>query len=198
MTLRGRTHWIFDLDGTLTVAAHDFDAIRRDLGLEPRIPILEQLARLAPAEAAPKRARLEAIELEVALRAEAQPGAIALLDALRARGASLGILTRNSHTTTLRTLDACGLAGYFDGRFILDREACPPKPSAAGIRALLERWDARPGDAVMVGDFLFDMVAGREAGVFTVLLDVTGRGEWAPRADATVRSLAELNKLLDQ
>ena len=31
----GRRHWIFDLDGTLTVAAHDFAAIRRTLGIPP-------------------------------------------------------------------------------------------------------------------------------------------------------------------
>ncbi|MDH3197797.1 MAG: HAD family hydrolase [Candidatus Krumholzibacteria bacterium] len=194
--LRDRTHWIFDLDGTLTVAAHDFDAIRRELALEPRIPILEQLARLAPDDAEPKRARLEEIELEVALRAEPQPGAHELLDALHARGAVLGILTRNRKATALRTLDACALTAYFDAGYILGREACPPKPSADGIRALLAAWKVLPERAVMVGDFLFDMVAGREAGVTTVLLDVTGRGEWAPRAEVAVGSLAELTALL--
>jgi hypothetical protein len=33
--LKHRGHWIFDLDGTLTVSAHDFDHIRRELGLAP-------------------------------------------------------------------------------------------------------------------------------------------------------------------
>ena len=36
--------WIFDLDGTLTLPAHDFDRIRAELGLRPVWPILEQLA----------------------------------------------------------------------------------------------------------------------------------------------------------
>ena len=36
-------HWIFDLDGTLTVAAHDFDKIRGTLGLPRNEPILEVL-----------------------------------------------------------------------------------------------------------------------------------------------------------
>ena len=28
-----RKHWIFDLDGTLTIAVHDFNAIRKELGI---------------------------------------------------------------------------------------------------------------------------------------------------------------------
>ena len=40
---------IFDLDGTLTVPALDFDAIRAEIGLPPG-PILESLERLSQAE----------------------------------------------------------------------------------------------------------------------------------------------------
>ena len=28
-----RKNWIFDLDGTLTIAVHDFNAIRKELGI---------------------------------------------------------------------------------------------------------------------------------------------------------------------
>ncbi|MEE9219805.1 MAG: HAD family hydrolase, partial [Acidobacteriota bacterium] len=31
-SILGRTHWIFDLDGTLTTSVHDFEAIREALG----------------------------------------------------------------------------------------------------------------------------------------------------------------------
>ena len=44
MDLRERKYWIFDLDGTLTVAVHDFTATRRELDLPPGKPILEELA----------------------------------------------------------------------------------------------------------------------------------------------------------
>ncbi|MEY4949417.1 MAG: hypothetical protein RL698_1628, partial [Pseudomonadota bacterium] len=44
--IRGARHWIFDLDGTLTVAMHDFDAIRTALDLPTGRPILEALAEL--------------------------------------------------------------------------------------------------------------------------------------------------------
>ena len=51
--LKHRGHWIFDLDGTLTVSAHDFEHMRRELGLEPQAPILEALQAMPESEAAP-------------------------------------------------------------------------------------------------------------------------------------------------
>lgn len=195
MNLSERSHWIFDMDGTLTVAAHDFEAIRRELGLKPRIPILEQFADMPAEEAAPLRERLDEIELEIATRSERQEGAVELLETLRARGATVGILTRNSHHGALETLYACGLADYFDVDNVIARESCAPKPSAEGVLMLLTRWAAMPMRGVMVGDYLFDMVAGREAGVMTVLFDPGGEFEWAAHADVSVGSLHELRRL---
>ncbi len=195
MHLSRRTHWIFDMDGTLTVAAHDFAAIRRSLGLEPVTPILEQFAEMTEAEVAPLRAKLDEIEQKIAVRAEAQGGAGELLDELRARGATLGILTRNTHHNALETLHACGLADYFDVDNVLGRESCAPKPSAEGVHELLSRWGATQNQAVMVGDYLFDMMAGREAGVMTVLFDPGGEFEWAAHADVSVDSLDELRSM---
>ena len=40
-SLLKRKNWIFDLDGTLTVAVHDFDAIRKELGIPAGLPIVE-------------------------------------------------------------------------------------------------------------------------------------------------------------
>jgi HAD superfamily hydrolase (TIGR01509 family) len=196
MNLRERTHWVFDMDGTLTVAAHDFDAIRRELGLRPNVPILEQLGEMSDEDARPLRERLEVIEMEIAARAEAQDGARELLKALRGRGAVIGILTRNTHHGALETLYRCGLADYFDVDNILGRESCAPKPSADGIERLLDRWGAPPRQGVMVGDYLFDLVAGREAGVATVYFDPSGRFEWAAEADESVSSLHELRARL--
>ena len=47
----------------------------------------------------------------------------------------------------------------------------------------------------MVGDYLFDLEAGRRAGVATVHLDVNGDGQWADQADFRVQNLSELLRL---
>jgi HAD superfamily hydrolase (TIGR01509 family) len=196
MNLSSRHHWIFDMDGTLTVAIHDFDAIRDALGLPQGRPILEQLAELPEEKAGPLRDRLDEIERDLAGRTQAQAGARELLAALRNGGVRMGILTRNSHVNALATLSNCGLAEFFDPAFVLGRESCEVKPSADGIRMLLAAWDASPHDAVMVGDYLFDLIAGREAGTATVYVDPNGKFEYSARADLCVGDLEELAQIL--
>ena len=190
--LHDRDFWIFDMDGTLTVAVHDFNAIREDLGLPPGQPILETLAMLPAEQAERLYRRLHEIEWELAARARAQEGAAELLEGLRQRGGRLGILTRNSKEIAYETLRVCDLLGFFDRECVLARESAAPKPEPDGVRQLLSHWDADPSAAVMVGDYLFDLMAGHRAGAATVYVDIRGSGEWAGHADVTVGDLREL------
>ena len=54
------------MDGTLTHAIHDFDAIRSELGLPQGKPILEAIASLPAKDAADVAARLDTLEYEIA------------------------------------------------------------------------------------------------------------------------------------
>lgn len=109
MTLRSAKHWVFDMDGTLTLAVHDFEAIKRALDIPLADDILGHLAALPEAVAAAKHAWLLEHERELALTAEPAPGAIELVRELHGRGCRLGILTRNAHELALLTLRAIGL-----------------------------------------------------------------------------------------
>jgi HAD superfamily hydrolase (TIGR01509 family) len=194
--LERRPFWIFDMDGTLTVAVHDFDALRAELGLRPKEPILEQIAASPETRARALLARLDGIELELARRARAAAGAHALLERLCARGARLGIVTRNSFANALETLRACELARFFAPECVLGREAAAPKPDPEGIRRLLAYWRAEPHQAVVVGDYRYDLLAGRAAGTATVYVDLSGAFEFAEHADVAVDSLDALAALL--
>ena len=194
--LAERRHWIFDMDGTLTVAVHDFEAIRAELELPAGRPILESLQDLPAELAEEKRRRLDRIERELARRAAAAPGAEELLAALAADGRRCGILTRNSRANALLTLRACGLADRFGQEDLISRDDGPLKPDPEGITRLLRRWGGPPGDAVMVGDFRLDLEAGRAAGVATVYVDPAGAFPWAEWADLRIRSLTEILDLL--
>lgn len=193
--LRDKRHWIFDMDGTLTHAVHDFEAIKKTLGLPADLAILEALAQLPPAQAADKRRQLDALELDIASLAVAQPGAEHLLATLRDRGARVGILTRNGKAIAHATLAACGLADYFEDAAIISRDCCEPKPHPAGIRRLLHYWRGDRQSTVMVGDFRFDLEAGRAAGVTTVHLDVDGEFDFPWCTDIPVTSLEQLAAL---
>lgn len=195
--LASRTVWMFDMDGTLTVAAHDFDAMRQALDLPAGVPILEALDALPLDESRRKRAELDAMELDMAAHSREQPGAGALLDTLRSHGYPVGIVTRNGRQIADATLQAAGLAAHFAPADIVSRDCALAKPDPAGVQLLLTRWHARARDAVMVGDYRFDLAAGRAAGCLTVHLNV-GEGErWPQLTDVEVDSLTQLASLLE-
>jgi len=196
VALQERDSWIFDLDGTLSVAAHDFAGIRRELGLPPGEPILEELSKLPETEAARLTERLDQIEWDLACRAEPARGVMALLQVLSSGGVRLGIVTRNSHRNALRALQSCGIEAFFKPCCVIGREAARPKPHPESVLKLLSHWDARPEQAVVVGDYQFDLLAGRAAGTATVHVDPSGEFPWEEHADVQVRGLDALRAVL--
>ena len=62
------------MDGTLTVPAHDFEAIRKTMGLASNEPILEAIAGMPEDEANAALAHLNDLEMEIALEAVAGEG----------------------------------------------------------------------------------------------------------------------------
>ena len=190
------THWIFDLDNTLADSAIDFNAMRQELGLPLGKGMLEEIDTRPAAEAAMLRRRLAALERDYALRAKPLPGVHELLTSLVERGFRLGILTRNNHANALQTLAVCDLAEFFDPVHVLGRDEAAPKPDPDGILKLLAAWDAAPATAVMVGDFRYDLEAGRRAEVTTIYYDPLDQNEWNDKADFRVQSHGELLALL--
>lgn len=190
--LHAITGWIFDLDGTLTKPVHDFAYIRRELAIPDTADILEYLAILPANEAAWRHQRLDDIERELAHDASASPGACACVQRLSRSGVKLGILTRNSREIALLTLAAIGLADCFSPEHVLGRDDAPPKPHTGGIVQLLNQWNIPAQQAVMVGDYLFDLQAGRAAGTLTVQVGRPDGKQWPNEADLYVATLAAL------
>lgn len=190
-----RPLWVFDMDGTLTVPQHDFAAFKAANGLPADLDVLAGIATLDEGRAREVRQAVSDWEDDLAAHAVAQDDAVALLDALVARGAELAVLTRNTRSGAATTLRSSGLDRYFpDPDRILGRHCAAPKPSPEGVQLLLERVGAGPGQAVMVGDWVFDVMAGRHAGTGTVLVARHGPcpPEWQPFADLVVDRLDEL------
>ena len=196
MTLKDLKHWVFDMDGTLTVAVHDFAAIRQALDIPPNEDILTHLAGLPAAESAARHAWLLEHERELALASTPAPGAVELVQELAARGYRLGILTRNAQELALITLKAIGLDQYFDAHAVLGRDNAAHKPDPDGLLQLANAWDVAPTQMVMVGDYHFDLACGRAAGSKTVLVNVP-QNPWPELTDWHARDCFELRQLLD-
>ncbi len=182
MTLHDIRHWVFDMDGTLTVPVHDFPAIKRELGIPQDADILGHLAALPAAESAAKHALLLEHERELALGSQPADGAVELVRELAARGYRLGILTRNARELAHITLEAIGLADCFAVDDVLGRDEATPKPHPAGLLKLASAWDVEPTRMVMIGDYRHDLDCGRAAGAKTVLVNLPDN-PWPELAD---------------
>ena len=128
------------------------------------------------------------------------PGAIALLDALRALDPApcLGMITNGPTDVQEAKLDLLGIRATFD--FILISESFGvPKPDRCIFEAALARGQATAADAIFIGDAPeFDIVGAHRSGIRTVWLD-HGRLPWPeglPRPDWTAMDLAGVRALL--
>ncbi|KAB0567485.1 HAD family hydrolase [Pseudomonas palleroniana] len=195
MSLAHIQHWVFDMDGTLTVAVHDFAAIRVALDIPPEDDILTHLAALPADVAAAKHAWLLEHERELAVGSVAAPGAVELVRELAGRGYRLGILTRNARELAHITLAAIGLADCFAAEDVLGRDDAPPKPDPGGLLKLAAAWDVSPGRMVMVGDYRFDLDCGRAAGARTVLVNLP-ENPWPALADWHAADCVALRRMI--
>lgn len=195
MSLAQARHWVFDMDGTLTLAVHDFPAIKRALQIPEEDDILHHLAALPADEAASKHAWLLEHERELAYAATPAPGARELLHELRERGCRLGVLTRNAHELALVTLQAVGMGDCFAREDILGRDEAPPKPDPGGLLHLAQKWGVEPQELVMVGDFRFDLECASAAGARGVLVNVP-ENPWPELTEMHARDCAELLRSL--
>lgn len=195
MSLSAARHWVFDMDGTLTLAVHDFEAIKRALDIPLEDDILGHLAGLPEAVAAAKHAWLLEHERELALAAEPAPGAIELVRELHGRGCQLGILTRNAHELALLTLRAIGLDDCFAVPDVIGRDEAPPKPDPGGLLHFARTWQIAPSELVMVGDYRFDLECARAAGARSVLVNLA-ENPWPELADHFAVDCRALQQLL--
>jgi len=186
---------IFDLDGTLIDSRLDFDQMRCDMEFAPGQLILETLEALPAGEHKDRcREILRRHEYAGAVSATLMPGAIELLAELDQRRLPQAILTRNSREMTELALLRLQLA--FSQ--VLTREDAPPKPDPEGLHIICRNWQVEPREVAFVGDFHFDVIAGRRAGMATILYAPGEPPEYAHEADFVITHLAQTCDVLER
>ncbi len=93
---------------------------------------------------------------------------------LAGEGIPLAVVTSKRREMALRTLDRCGIGGFFEEVVCAD-EVERGKPDPEPVVSALSRLGVAPGPEVLfVGDSVFDLRSGRSAGVST------GAALWGP------------------
>ncbi len=184
---------IFDLDGTLTRPILDFDAIRAEIGIASGT-ILEALPGLPAIQLARALAIIERHERIAAADSELRDGAREVLNHLKQAGIRTAIATRNSRASLTTVLDKHDLAVDHSHT----RDDGPVKPSPAPVRAVCHHLGVPVDQSWMVGDYLYDIQAGKQAGAGTVLLvDDDLLPDYAGQADRVVHCLEEVLLILE-
>jgi len=209
---------VFDLDGTLIDSAADLcAALNQALGPMGRRPLVvaevkamvgDGVIRLTERALAATGEPLAGAALDEAIGAVRKSyammptpvlykGARELLAGLANRGLVLALCTNKMVDATLRVLDQLELAGRF--KAVAGGDSYPmKKPDPMPVLALLSQLGVAPDAAVMVGDSINDITAGRAAGVMTVAVSY-GYSTIAPRelgADCLIDQLDEIESVL--
>jgi HAD superfamily hydrolase (TIGR01509 family) len=186
---------IFDLDGTLTEPFLDFEAMRREMGIPADGgPILEAMEKMDPGRRQQAMRILEVHEREALEQSRLNPGARQTLATLRGRGILIGVLTRNCRDNAAAVTSKHGL----EVDCIVAREDGPVKPDAFGVLRICEQFGVRPSEALVVGDYLFDLLSANAAGAVSVLLTSHPQADrFAHEAAFTIDRLGQLLTIVE-
>lgn len=175
------------------------DAERHRVG---RLALLETRATLV-AEAlrrlgAPDGARARALADDYSALQESRitlfPDALPVLEALRAAGVGLALVTNGNSVLQRRKIDRFGLGRYFSA-CLVEEELGYGKPDRRVFEGALRALGAAPAEAWCVGDNLVWDVGGAQAlGIHAVWKDTyrRGPGPGPVRPDRTILELSEL------
>ncbi|MBI5166308.1 MAG: HAD family hydrolase [candidate division NC10 bacterium] len=178
---------IFDLDGVIVKQKLDFAAIKQDIFGDSEGFILERMERLSGPERERAEEILEGYERAAAEEAELNDGVKPLFAHLDKRKTRRAVVTRNSRKSVAIVQEKFGL----DLGVVISRGDAPPKPSPEPILLACRRMGLSKEECIFVGDFELDMLAGRRAGVRTVLLRNPAQ-PFSENADFTIDSISNL------
>ena len=187
--------FIFDLDGTIVELNLPFDEIREAIGIKDRF-ILESIEKMDAKKREQALETLEEFEIEAAKKTKLVDGVREVFEIIESRDLKKGIVTRNCK----RSVDIIVNKFGFNFDFAITREDAKPKPSPEPIKLALKITDTDARGALTIGDFKFDLIAGKLAGTKTALvLNQKNREiakEFLHLADYVFEDFRELKKLL--
>jgi len=211
---------VFDFDGTLAILNIDFSSMRdRIFDLMKRYSIREEMIRehymlevidevyqvlyeenTSEAEAFYQESHqiLHEVEMRAAENGNLIHGTKSTLEGLREKGIKIGIITRNCEEAVRTVFPNIN---HFCDVFVPRNSVKKVKPHPDHLTHVLNSLDISGEDAVMVGDHIIDIQAGKRVGMKTigVLTGRTKREEFERvGADRILREVSEICGLLEE
>ena len=179
------THVVFDIDNTLinTTGAvlHGLQRALRDITGEhwdisrllpvlgiPGLDAFERLGIHSPDQIFRIYPRWEQYEQEYQYTAYLYEGIVPLLDFLKKKGCSLGIITSKTMPQYTCSFLPFQISGYFQTVITAD-DTVRHKPDPEPMLEYMKRTDACPRQILYIGDSIYDMQCASRAGVDSCL-----------------------------
>ncbi len=182
---------IFDQDGTLTVPTLNFDQIRAEMGITQG-PVLEAMENMSPEQRAAADAILHQHELAAANNYQLNDGVEKVFDFIRENNINTALLTRNQLMMVRLLQDKYNFLQF--QQIITREDDGPTKPHPYPVLKICKSLGVEPQEAIMVGDFHFDLLTGKHAGAKTVL--ITTADNWHTYAHDADYVISDMNQLI--
>lgn len=182
--------FIFDLDGTLVSSSLDFGQIKTEIGCPEHQDILLFIDQLPTDK---QNAAIDVVhhhELMDAQTSEWMPGAQAFVDKCLVHNIPMAIVTRNSHHSSQVKIEK----NTIPINYLVTRENSKPKPDPSALIEIASVFKLQTHEILMVGDYLYDLEAGRNAQMQSCLVHYDDLPEYADIADFTFPSFVDLYK----
>ena len=164
---------LLDMDGTIFDSRIDWLSLREEIRIPwDGRPILAQLAGAPPDVRERGLALLHDAEKEGVENGNLIPGTQDLLGLLHRHFVRCALISNNSRRSATIVLERHNLS--FD--LVLTRDEVATKPNPDGFVRALAELDAKPTEAVVIGDAHLDLIAAQRAGIDEVIL--VGTPEW--------------------
>jgi phosphoglycolate phosphatase len=127
------------------------------------------------------------------------PGVVEGLEAFKARGLPMGVITNKAQAFTVPLLERTGLMPYMSVAVAGD-QLPKPKPDPMPLVWACGRMNVSPADTLMIGDSVHDFKAGRAAGCRVFLVPYgynEGQDVQGLDADAIVSTIADAAHLIE-
>lgn len=178
--------FILDWDGVLADTRLDFSPIRNKYFNGEIVPLIERAEELPSPLCDEVKAEIRRIEIEGAARAVPIDGASELIAWLNGNGKPWCVVSRNCRDSIELAAKTCGITLP---DIVMCREDVIVKPDPRALKIAAERLSVSPQRCLMVGDFIYDMLGARRAGVRAALVggDTSRWGSLADAAFGTMR-----------
>ena len=180
--------WILDWDGVLADTRLSFVPIYEKFFQGRRVMILEVLPSLPPDRREELESAMRALEMAGADQAKVVPGARDLLAWIEDQGRPWAVVSRNCRESIFRAAEVMGLALP---PLVFSREEEPVKPHPEALCRAARRLGVGAKECVVVGDFLYDILGARRAGMRAVLVE-RGPESWSSWADVALPRVKDL------